>query len=197
MGRPSNRAQRRAEIVAGLQEVMAVHGYEAASVAAVARAAGLTTGLVHYHFKNKLEILLALTTQLGVAIEERLATQTAAAEGARARLEAALDVHLARGRGDPQALACWVAIGAEAIRQPDVRAAYQGVLSRRQDLFTGLMRQALREAGLPTRPARAAAAGLSATIEGYFQIAAAAPDLVPRGSAASTAKRMLDGLLSP
>ena len=196
MGRPSNRAQRRAEIVAGLRTVMAVQGYEAASVASVASAAGLTTGLVHYHFKSKLEILLALTEQLGLGLEERLAAKIPAAGGPRASLEAALDVHLALGQGDPEALACWVAIGAEAIRLPEVRAAYHSVLVRRIALLADLLREALREAGAPTRRAAAAAAGLSAAIEGYFQIAAAAPELVPRGSAAPTAKRMLAGLLS-
>ena len=195
MGRPSNRAQRRAEIVDGLQAVMALQGYEAASVAEVARAAGLTTGLVHYHFRSKQEILLALTERLGEAIEARLRAKLAKAQDPRAKLEAALDVHLARGQGDPAALACWVAIGAEAIRQPEVREAYSAVLQRRQELLSSLLREALRELGRPTRGARAGAAGLSAAIEGYFQLAAAAPGLVPAGSAARSAKQMLGGLL--
>lgn len=193
MGRPSNRAQRRAEIVDGLQAVMALHGYEAASVAEVARAAGLTTGLVHYHFKSKQKILLALVERLGEGVEKRLTTRLTKAEGPRAKLEAVLDVHLARGQGDPAALACWVAIGSEAIRQPEVREAYSAVLRRRLELLSTLLREALAEADQPTRDARAGAAGLSAAIEGYFQLAAAAPDLVPRGSAARSAKRMLAG----
>ena len=41
---------------------MADRGYERASVTAIAKAAGLTPGLVHYHFHNKKEILLALVT---------------------------------------------------------------------------------------------------------------------------------------
>lgn len=180
----------------GLQAVMALQGYEAASVAEVARAAGLATGLVHYHFKSKQEILLALIERLGAAIEDRLAPCLAKAATPRAKLEALLDVHLARGQGDPAALACWVAIGAEAIRQPEVREAYGAVLRRRIDLMSSLLREALAAAGQPTRGAKAGAAGLSAAIEGYFQLAAAAPDLVPRGSAARSAKRMLSGLLS-
>lgn len=195
MGRPSNRAQRRAEIVDGLQAVMAREGYEAASVAEVAKAAGLTTGLVHYHFQSKQEILLALIERLGQGLEERAAPRVAKAKTPRAKLDALLDVHLARGQGDPTALACWVAVGAEAIRQPEVREAYGAVLGRRVERFTALLREALAEAGRGTRGAKAGAAALSATIEGYFQLAAASPDLVPRGSAARSAKRMLDGLL--
>jgi TetR/AcrR family transcriptional regulator, transcriptional repressor of bet genes len=196
VGRPSNRAQRRAEIVDGLQTVMALQGYEAASVAEVAKAAGLTTGLVHYHFKSKQEILLALIDRLGQAVEDRAGPRVAKAATPRAKLDALLDVHLARGQGDPEALACWVAIGAEAIRQPAVREAYGAVLGRRVERFAALLREALVRAGSSTRGAKAGAAALSATIEGYFQLAAASPDLVPRGSAARSAKRMLDGLLA-
>lgn len=196
MGRPSNRAQRRAEIVAGLQAVMALHGYEGASVAQIAQAAGLTTGLVHYHFQSKQEILLALIEHLSRGLDERAAALLAQATTPRAKLESLLDVHLSRGHGDPAALACWVAVGAEAIRQPEVREAYSLVLRRRVDLFAALLRDALTEVGRPPRGAKAGAASLSALIEGYFQLAAASPDLVPRGSAARTAKRMLAGLIN-
>ena len=58
MPRPSNTDARREQIVLGLQRVMAERGYEKATVSAIAQAAGLTPGLVHYHFKNKQEMLL-------------------------------------------------------------------------------------------------------------------------------------------
>lgn len=195
MGRPSNRTQRRAEIVAGLQSVMAERGYEAASVNEIARAAGLSSGLVHYHFATKLEILVALVEALASELEGKLESRLEGLEGGRARLEVALDLHLAQDDADPSALACWVAIGAEAIRLPEVQAAYAAALARRQVLFTALAREALSEAGESPRRARAAAAGLSALIEGYFQVAVAVPDAIPSGSASRTAKRMLSGLL--
>ena len=47
MARPSNTEERRQQIVQGLLRVMAERGYERASIAEIARAAGLTPGLVH------------------------------------------------------------------------------------------------------------------------------------------------------
>ena len=193
MGRPSNTEERRQQIVAGLLQVMAERGYDGASVAAIAKAAGLTPGLVHYHFKDKQEILLTLAEQLAARVHERLASRLARVKGgdARARVDAFLDAFLATGAdADPAAVASWVTISAEAIRQPEVRAIYEKVV--RTDIEH---LEALVGAVTGKRRARAVAAGLFAAIQGYFVLAASVPGLVPPGSAASTVKRMAAGLL--
>ena len=61
------REERRAQIVDGLMRVLPEHGYERASVARIAKAAGLSPGLVHHHFENKQAILLALGERLDVS----------------------------------------------------------------------------------------------------------------------------------
>jgi TetR/AcrR family transcriptional repressor of bet genes len=43
----------------------------------------------------------------------------------------------------------------------------------------------------------AAASALVATIQGYFVLAATARSLIPKGSAASSTKKMAEGLLRP
>jgi TetR/AcrR family transcriptional regulator, transcriptional repressor of bet genes len=193
MGRPSNTEERRQQIVAGLLQVMAERGYEGASVAAIAKAVGLTPGLVHYHFKDKQEILLTLAEQLAARVHERVASRLARVKGgdARARVDAFLDAFLATGAdADPASVASWVTISAEAIRQPEVRAIYEKVV--RTDLEH---LEELVGAVTGKRRARAVAAGLFAAIQGYFVLAASVPALVPPGSAASTVKRMAAGLL--
>jgi TetR/AcrR family transcriptional repressor of bet genes len=193
MGRPSNTEERRQQIVAGLLQVMAERGYDGASVAAIAKAAGLAPGLVHYHFKDKQEILLTLAEQLAARVHERVASRLARVKGddARARVDAFLDAFLATGAdADPASVASWVTISAEAIRQPEVRAIYEKVV--RTDLEH---LEELVGAVTGKRRARAVAAGLFAAIQGYFVLAASAPGLVPPGSAASTVKRMAAGLL--
>jgi TetR/AcrR family transcriptional repressor of bet genes len=184
MGRPSNTEERRQQIVAGLLQVMAERGYEGASVAAIAKAAGLTPGLVHYHFKDKQEILLTLAEQLAARVHERVASRLARVKGgdARARVDAFLDAFLATGAdADPASV---------AIRQPEVRAIYEKVV--RTDIEH---LEALVGAVTGKRRARVVAAGLFAAIQGYFVLAASAPGMVPSGSAASTVKRMAAGLL--
>ncbi len=193
MGRPSNTEERRQQIVAGLLRVMAERGYERASVAEIARAAGLLPGLVHYHFKDKQEILLTLVERLAARVRERVAARLARvkAEDARARVDAFLDAYLATGAdADPAAVASWVTISAEAIQQPEVRAIYEKVV--RADLEH---LEELVGAVIEKRRARAVAAGLFAAIQGYFVLAASVPGLVPPGSAAGTVKRMAAGLL--
>lgn len=74
--RPPNTNARRAQISGGLIKVMAKRGYDGASVNEIAKAAELTPGLIHYHFKNKQEILLAALADLVARHEERLDEST-------------------------------------------------------------------------------------------------------------------------
>jgi TetR/AcrR family transcriptional repressor of bet genes len=195
MPRPTNTAERRAQIVRGLAHVLAERGYERASVQSIAAAAGLASGLIHYHFGSKQEILVALAAELAEAVRRRV---VAAPERARARdrLFAALDAYVARGEGaDPEAVACWAAIGAEAARIPEVQTVYRAAMAESLRGLEDRVRDALREEGRSTRRARPIAAGLLAAIEGAFRIAAAAPDLLPAGFAAPTLRGMAGGLL--
>ncbi|OJH41604.1 TetR family transcriptional regulator [Cystobacter ferrugineus] len=173
---------------------MAERGYERASIAEIAKAAGLSPGLVHYHFTQKQEVLLALVEQLAQRGRERVKARLARTKGGpRARVEAFLEAFLATGDdAEPEAVAAWVTISAEALRQPEVRAAYDKVV--RADLAH--LEELVGEV-LGRERARAVAAGLFATIQGYFVLSTATPGLIPPGSAVGTVKRMAAGLLDP
>ncbi|NOJ80455.1 TetR family transcriptional regulator [Myxococcus xanthus] len=193
MPRPSNTEERRQQIVAGLLKVMSERGYERASVSEIAKAAGLSPGLVHYHFSGKQEILLALVEQLAAQARQRVATRLERVKGpdARARVDAFVEAFLATGDdAAPAAVASWVTISAEAIRQPEVRAIYEQVVRADLEHLTSLV-----AAVVGRRKAPALAAGLFAAVQGYFVLAASVPGLVPAGSAASTVKRMAAGLM--
>lgn len=199
MSRPKNTEARRAQIVDAFLTQMAERGYDGASIAAVAKAAGLTPGLVHYHFRDKEAVLLEALRALALAHETRLdAAYDAAGPDPLDRVAAFLDLHLGLGaHADPRALACWVAMGAEAIRRPAVRAAYAEALDALGARLVETLREA-RDAGLVAHEQpEAAAAALLALVQGYFELAAAAPGFVPRGSAAAAAHAMATGLLRP
>ncbi|MBL8950719.1 MAG: TetR family transcriptional regulator [Myxococcaceae bacterium] len=190
MARPSNTLQRREEIVDGLLNVMATRGYEGASVAAIGKAAGLAPGLVHYHFDTKAEVLLALV--------ERLVRQVRARYEVRSgdRLDAFIDAHLALGPdADPRAVAAWSIVGAEALRQPDVRRLYRAALASNLKELKRLVAARLRDQERSTRNAGRIAAGIVSAIEGAFRIAAAAPGALPGGYAAPMVRRMAAGLV--
>ena len=197
MGRPSNSDERRAQIVDALRRVMAKQGWERATVAAVAKEAGLAPGLVHYHFGSKAEILHALVERLVEGARQRIDARTERAQGAEGRLFAVLDALLARGEdADPAAVACWTLIGAEAVKDAEVRALYAGWIRELHGLVRGLVVETCREAGRSGEGAPAIAAAIVAVTEGYFQLASAVPSVVPEGSAAASAKRMAAGLVA-
>lgn len=174
---------RRAQIVGGLKQVMATRGYAGANMRAIADAAGLTTGLLHYHFANKRAILLGLIEQLAADLQARIDPGSRG----RAALEGVIDALLGLSTADPTALACWTQLHAEAQRDTTVGSAWRAVLDARLEYFISQFRMLGK--------GRAEAVALWAAIEGYVQLAAVYPDAIPAGSAAPMVRAMLDGLL--
>lgn len=170
--------ERRAQILTGLKQVFADRGYAGASMRAIADAAGLTPGLLHYHFPNKRAMLVGLIERLQADLLARLEPTG----GGAAALGDLVDALLGLGSADPAAVACWSQARAEAQRDATVRAAYRAAL----DALLARIEPALGD--------RAAAVGLLAAIEGYLGLATTCPDLIPAGSAAPTVRAMLAGL---
>jgi AcrR family transcriptional regulator len=65
-------AKRRDEIAQAACQVVADHGFERATVARIARAAGYTTGMLAHYFESKQEIILAALRLMLLRIEQRL-----------------------------------------------------------------------------------------------------------------------------
>jgi TetR/AcrR family transcriptional repressor of bet genes len=65
-------AQRRDEIAHVACQVVAQYGFERATVARIARAAGYTTGMVAHYYESKQDIILAALRLILLRIEERL-----------------------------------------------------------------------------------------------------------------------------
>jgi TetR/AcrR family transcriptional repressor of bet genes len=65
-------AKRRDEIAQAACQVVADYGFERATVARIARAAGYTTGMVAHYFDSKQEIIFAALRLMLMRIEQRL-----------------------------------------------------------------------------------------------------------------------------
>jgi TetR/AcrR family transcriptional repressor of bet genes len=119
MGRPSVRAERRAQLLAAFAEVLATRGYAGATIAAVAAQAGVAPGLVHHHFSDKDDLLESLLAELIDRFRRRTRAleqgddPLAAWAAAAVRLDATADTVAAR---------CWVGLFAEAVRHPTLFA---------------------------------------------------------------------------
>ena len=197
MARPSNTEHRRQEIVNGLMQAMADKGYEKASIQSIAKAAGLSPGLIHYHFKTKQEILIALIHQISEQAAQRFTLLADAAGNAQQQLDAYIDAALALGDGsNPEAVTAWVIIGAEAVRIEEVRALYQQIIRQHSQQLSELLQQAAAENGATLSPSQTAdiSAFVIASIEGSYQLATTAPAANP-GYAARLLKQALAGML--
>jgi TetR/AcrR family transcriptional repressor of bet genes len=188
--------ERKVSIVKALTRLMATRGYERASVAEIAATAGIPAGLIHYHFKNKLEILLAvlehvMTTHLGL-VEKAIDD---AAGNPRNQLVAFIELHLGLDHANRERLACWIAISAESLKQPSVHHAYQRWVTRLTSLLEGVVRRGVEVNAFHTSEVNAAASAIHATIQGYFLISATCPGSIPRGTAAHCTLKMALALL--
>lgn len=193
MGRPSNTIERRKQITDALLRLMAEKGYNGASIQAIAKAASLTPGLVHYHFKTKQEILIAAVTQVANVAEQRYLKLLNKATTPRARLEAFLNARLATGKGaDRDAVAAWVFIGAEAVRQPEVRMAYEEIMAKQLEILSGHIAE-FADSPFPPKKLKALSGIVLAAMEGAFQLAVTSQNIMPKNYAA---KMVLDIICS-
>ena len=73
-------AKRREEIAHVACQVVASYGFEQATVARIARAAGYTTGMVAHYYDSKQDIILAALRLILLRIEERLTRERESGE---------------------------------------------------------------------------------------------------------------------
>jgi len=171
---------------------MSRHGYEKATIQLIAQEAGLTPGLLHYHFKTKAEILLELVKTMAGLAQGRYDELASNAQTPNQRLQAYISARLGLGEGaDASAVAAWVVIGAEAVRQPEVREVYRQAAQAESALIKQLLTACLKQRGKQLKNVTHLAAALLAYMEGAFQLASAAPDAMPTGYAADMALQLM------
>ena len=189
MPRSPNTDSRRTQIVAALLPVLAQHGYEKATIVAIARQAGLTPGLIHYHFATKRDILVSLVLSIVEYANGRFAESARGATDPMQRLESYIDSRVGLGEGaNAELAAAWVMIGAEAVRQPEVRDVYEQAVAAELQGLSALLRACLDERNRDSTGATRIAAALMAMMEGAFQLSSAAGKVMPAGYAAESAR---------
>ncbi len=117
---PRDADARKSAILAAVAEVIVEIGFTAMTVADVARRAGVSTALVHYHFSSKSDLIRAAISVAGE--EERSSREAIAARDASAqdRIAEMLIGSLPEGPDDPTWL-LWIETWGEIRRLPEVR----------------------------------------------------------------------------
>ncbi len=179
-----------------MMTVMSEQGYDGATIQAVAAKAGLTPGLVHYHFNSKLEILLHLIEMIEGRVRQRYLKQASVVDPME-DLEAFIHAHVGLGDdSDEDLVRCWIVIGAEALRQPDVQQAYRSVTAKQLIVLENIIKRCLKVAGKSTRASRPISLGIYSAIEGTFRLLVSAPTLIQVGFAEPTVLAMATGAIA-
>ena len=190
MGRKPNTESRRHQIIDALLLEIAETGYERASTVSIAARAGLAPGLIHYHFKSKEEILLALVDELVAFAELSGAVAMDTAGLPRDKLGAYISARVGFGpHADTVQVKAWVSILAEAMGLPGVKARIAQWLASDFDNLAGLF----EEAGATEY--RQHAAMLLASILGCFSLHVVDLPKVPPAYAEGQLLAWLDAIL--
>lgn len=132
----------RAQLLEIGRRVFTKHGYDATSIAMLCRAARVTHGALYHHFPSKLDLFLAVTSELAREVAERVQRAADGAEGWD-QVEAACDAYL-DACAEP-AIAAIFLRDAPRVIPPDAFAALDHAAN--EPVVLGLMRRWI-EAGL-------------------------------------------------
>lgn len=187
MARPSNTEQRKKEIIMALLRVMSERGYEKASIQAIAKEAGLSAGLLHYHFKSKQEILLALVQWITASANERLNQMNEGLTDPWEKLAAFINARLANNQGAlPDEVSAWVVIAGESVRQPEVKELYMSLIGEQLKLLKQLIADIWEGKSTRSKEVIHLSAIILAAMEGAFQLSATADEVMPTNYAAES-----------
>ncbi len=132
------RGANRARLIEAAYSVLAAQGYEATSIKAVAQAAGVAPGLIHYYFASKEDLLLAVVEDAAAryAEEMRALRESLAPEQA---LDAAIAARKGRVEREPDRERLRIELFALGVRHPALRPAVARVLATGRDGIAQLL----------------------------------------------------------
>lgn len=113
MGRRSIKTQRRDDLIRACIQTLHEDGWEGASLARIARRAGLSAGLVAHYFGDKAELMEATMRHICFALWRRQADLLAAAETPVQRLHALIAANLGSDQFSAETTAVWLSFWAQ------------------------------------------------------------------------------------
>lgn len=156
---------RRSQLIAATLEAIDQVGMADASIAYIARLAGVSNGIISHYFNDKNGLLEATMRHLMQALRDAVAErrQALSDDSSRAHLRAMIDGNFDDSQVSGPAMKTWLAFWASSMHQPALRRL-QRVNDHR--LYSNLCGQFHR--ALPQDQARQAARGLASLIDGLW-----------------------------
>jgi TetR/AcrR family transcriptional repressor of bet genes len=156
---------RRSQLIAATLEAIDQVGMSDASIAYIARLAGVSNGIIGHYFQDKNGLLEATMRHLMQALHDAVHARydQLPQDSPQERLRAIIDGNFDHTQTSGPAMKTWLAFWASSMHQPSLRRL-QRVNDQR--LYSNLCWQFSRL--LPRQQARAAARGLAALIDGLW-----------------------------
>ena len=199
-GRKASEETRREQILQAAYDVALQTGIDGVTVRAVAAEAGLSHGLVLFHFGRKDQLVASLLDRI-LATTTILQLSSDAAGDARApdRLRILLRQEMEQLVGAPHDLRLFFEYWALGVREPAIRAKIGTALDRYRDAFRTLADDALRAEPVPranVTPDGFAAVAVSLLSGGAVQ-AMADPDAFDMDGYLAAVRTVLEQLVAP
>jgi TetR/AcrR family transcriptional repressor of bet genes len=190
-GRKASKEIRRLQLIEATIDSLAKRGYSETTMADVADGAGLSRGIVNFHFESKEKLLVATLQHLSdeYAAHWRNALQKAGTEPAR-QLEALVVSDFDRSICNKRKLAAWCAFWGEAKSRPTYQALCGARDEAYQQVFIDLCTALKQEGGYGFDP-EPLALGLSTMLEGLWLRLLMGTEAITRDSALQAANEFL------
>lgn len=156
---------RRSQLISATLEAVDQVGMGEASIAYIARLAGVSNGIISHYFRDKNGLLEATMRHLMHALSQGVRQRRAALTdpGPRAHLRAIIDGNFDASQVSGPAMKTWLAFWASSMHQPALQRLQRINDHRLYSNLCGEFRRAL-----PAEQARAAARGLAALVDGLW-----------------------------
>jgi AcrR family transcriptional regulator len=167
-GRKASKEMRRQQLIEATIDSLAKRGYSETTMADVADGAGLSRGIVNFHFESKEKLLVATLQYMAdeYSAHWRAALQKAGDDPAR-QLGTLVSADFDRSICNKRKLAAWCAFWGEAKSRPTYQALCGARDEAYQNVFIGLCRRLKADGGYDFEPV-ATALALSAMLEGLW-----------------------------
>lgn len=140
MPRPNVEVERKEQILSAACKVIAERGFRALRVADVAREASLSSGIVHYYFNDKRNLVRAAFEQNFARSLERRETILESEDDAITRLRALIEAYLPSEEETVRAWHVWAELWAEAIHDTDLQELNDHAYGEWRRLVAGIVR---------------------------------------------------------
>jgi AcrR family transcriptional regulator len=167
-GRKASEETRRTQILHAAYDIAARRGLAALTVRHVAERAGLSVGLVLFHFETKDALIIAVLDHvLGTTTVLHMTGDIAAIESPRERLLALLRREMRRLSSEPRLIRLFFDFWALGFKHRVIRARMQAELDRYREAFRPIADDVLRAE--PARFASVTADGLAAVAVSFIK----------------------------